>query len=223
LNRVSFNTRLKGPKVPPASNLVPQSFAFVGPLLPEGTYTVKLVRDKDTLSSQVELVADPRSTHSAEERANQREVAHRLYQDLEHLTYVVEAITDTRDQARARAEKLGKSDALAKKLTAQADRLEALRTSMVAVREGGAIAGDEKLREKLGLLYGGVNGYEGRPTNSQLRYADVLEGELNAAQGKFESLTGADLQALNKSLAGKKLDPVKPMTREEWQKKQDKS
>jgi photosystem II stability/assembly factor-like uncharacterized protein len=223
LNRVSFNTRLKGPKVPPASNLVPQAFAFVGPLLPEGKYTVRLVRDKDTLSSQVELVADPRSTHTAEERANQREVAHRLYKDLEHLTYVVDAISDTRDQSRARAEKLGKTDPLAKKLTAHADQLEALRSSIVAVREGGAISGDEKLREKLGLLYGGVNGYEGRPTNSQLRYADVLEGELNAAQAKFETLTGKELESLNAALAGKKVDAVKPMTREEWQKKQDKS
>jgi len=150
-------------------------------------------------------------------------MAHRLYRDLESLTYTVDAIIDARDQARARAEKLGKTDALAKKLTAQADKLEALRTSLVAVREGGAIAGDEKLREKLGLLYGGVNGYEGRPTNSQTRYADVLEGELNAAQAQFESLTGKELESLNAGLAGKKLDPVKPMTREEWQKKQEKS
>jgi len=223
LNRVSFPTRLKGPKVPPASNLVPQAFAFVGPLLPEGKYTAKLVRGNDTLTSQVELVADPRSTHTAEERAAQHEVAHRLYRDLESLTYVVDAIIDARDQERARAEKLAKTDPLAKKLTAAADQLEALRASMVAVREGGAIAGDEKLREKLGLLYGGVNGYEGKPTNSQLRYADVLEGELKAAQAQFESLTGKELEPLNAGLAGKKLDPVKAMTRDEWQKKQETS
>ena len=223
LNRVSFPTRLKGPKVPPASNLVPQQFAFVGPLLPEGKYTVKLVRDKDTLTSQVELVADPRSTHTPEERAAQREMAHRLYRDLESLTYTVDAITDARDQARARADKLPKTDALAKKLTAAADKFEALRQSLVAVREGGQISGDEKLREKMGTLYGAVNGYSGRPTNSQTRYADVVEGELNAAQAKFEALTGKELETLNAGLTGKKLDPLKAMTRDEWQKKQEKS
>ena len=223
LNRVAWSTRLKGPKVPPASNLVPQAFAFVGPQLAEGTYTVKLVRGADTLASQVQLVADPRSTHSPEDRAAQREIAHRLYRDLERLTYVVDAIIDARDQARARAEKLGKTDALAKKLSATAGKLDDLRRSLVSVREGGQISGDEKLREKLGRLYGGVNGYEGRPTNSQLRYADVLEGELAAAQAAFEALTAKELLPLNAELTSRKLEPVTTLTREDWQKKQEKS
>jgi len=222
LNRVSWPTRLKGPKVPPASSLVPQAYAFVGPQVAEGTYTVKLVRGNDTLTSKVELVADPRSPHKAEDRAAQRELAHRLYRDLERLTYVVDAIIDARDQARARAEKLGKADPLAKKLGATADRLDDLRRSIVAVREGGPITGEEKLREKLGRLYGGVNGYEGRPTNSQLRYADVLEGEMAAAQAQFEALTGKELITLNAGLITKKLDPVKTMSHEDWQKRQEK-
>jgi hypothetical protein len=209
--------------VPPASSLVPQAFAFVGPQLPEGTYTVKLVRGNDTLTSQVELVADPRSLHKAEERTAQRELAHRLYRDLEHLTYVVDAIIDARDQARARVEKLGKGDALGKKLGATADRLDALRRSLVSVREGGGIAGDEKLREKLGRLYGGVNGYEGRPTNSQLRYANVLEGEMAAAQLEFEALTGKEMITLNAGLITRKIDPVKTMSQDDWQKKQEKN
>ncbi len=223
INRVSWATRLKGPKVPPAASLVPQQFAFVGPQVGEGTYTVRLVRGKDTLVSTVELAADPRSIHSPADRAAQRELAHRLYRDLERLTYVVDAIIDARDQARARAEKLGKGDALAKKLTATADRLDALRRSVVAVREGGPITGDEKLREKLGRLYGGVNGYEGRATNSQIRYAEVLEGELAAAQKEFETLTGQELIALNAGLMTRSLDPVKPLSREEWLRKQEKN
>ena len=223
LNRVAWPTRLKGPKVPPASSLVPQAFAFVGPQLPEGAYTVRLVRGKDTLTSKVDLVADPRSPHSAADRATQREVAHRLYRDLERLTYVVDAIIDARDQARARAEKLGKTDALAKKLVATADRLDDLRRSLVTVREGGQITGEEKLREKLGRLYGGVNGYEGRPTNSQLRYADVLEGEMAAAELQFEALTGKELITLNAGLITKQLDPVKTMSHDDWVKKQEKN
>jgi hypothetical protein len=51
----------------------------------------------------------------------------------------------------------------------------------------------------------------------------VLEGELAAAQKEFETLTGKELPALNSGLTAKKLDPVKVMTRDEWQKKQEKS
>jgi len=36
------------------------------------------------------------------------------------------------------------------------------------VTEGGWISGQEKLRERLGTLYGDVSGYDGRPTDSQL-------------------------------------------------------
>ena len=223
LNRVVWPTRLKGPKVPPASSLVPQAFAFVGPQLPEGAYTVRLVRGKDTLTSKVDLVADPRSPHSAADRTHQRETAHWLYRDLERLTYVVDAIIDARDQARARAEKLGKDDALARKLRVTADKLDDLRRSLVTVREGGQITGEEKLREKLGRLYGGVNGYEGRPTNSQLRYADVLEGEMAAAELQFEALTGKELITLNAGLITKQLDPVKTMSHDDWVKKQEKN
>jgi photosystem II stability/assembly factor-like uncharacterized protein len=223
LNRVSWPTRLKAPKVPPASNLVPQAFAFVGPQLPEGNYTVKLVRGADTLTSTAQLVADPRSPHTAEDRAAQRELAHRLYRELERLTFVVDAIVDARDQARLRAEKLGNGDALGKKLEAAATKLENLRQSIVAVREGGQITGDEKLREKLGMLYGGVNGYQGRPTNSQLRYAEVLAGELAAVHAQFEALTAKELLNLNAQLESKKLEPLRAMTREDWQKKQEKS
>ena len=223
LNRVSWSTRLKGPKVPPASSLVPQAFSFMGPQLPPGDYTVKLVRGNDTLRSTVQLVADPRSTHTAAERATQQELVHRLYRDLERLTYVVDAIIDTRDQARARAEKLGKGDALGKTLGAAADRLDGLRRSLVSVREGGPITGDEKLREKLGRLYGGVNGYEGRPTNSQLRYAGVLAGELAAAQKEFETLTGKDLITANAGLSTRKVDPVTTMSLEDWKRKQEKN
>ncbi|HKQ57038.1 MAG TPA: glycosyl hydrolase [Candidatus Eisenbacteria bacterium] len=223
LNRVAWSTRLKAPKVPPASNLVPQAFAFQGPQLGEGTYTVRLVRGNDTLRSEVQLVADPRSPHTAEDRAAQREVAFRLYRDLERLTYIVDAIVDARDQARSRAGKLPKGDALAKRLTTASDRLDDLRRSLVSVREGGAIAGDEKLRENLGKLYGGVNGYEGRPTNSQLRYAEVLDGELTAAQAQLETITSKELLALNAGLEGRKVEPVKLMSLADWQKKQERN
>ena len=45
VNRVEWPMRLAPPKVPPATNLVPQPFSFVGPRVPEGEYTVKLIKD----------------------------------------------------------------------------------------------------------------------------------------------------------------------------------
>ncbi len=223
INRVAWPMRLKAPKVPPSENLVPLGYAIFGPQLPEGAYAVKLIRGQETLSSQVVLAPDPRSRHSAADRAVQQEVVHKLYKDLATLSFIVDAIADVRDQARARAEKLGKADAVGKKLIAIADRLESRRKVLVATREGGQIAGEEQLREKLGNLYGAVNGYEGRPTNSQLRFTEACEAQMAEAQAQLDAISGTELPALNASLEGRKLEPVKTMTREEWQQKQPKN
>jgi hypothetical protein len=208
--------------VPPATNLVPQAFLFVGPQVPEGTYTIKMIRGNDSLLTKAELVHDPRSTHTAADRASQQETVHRLYRELESLTFLVDAVVDTRDQTRARADNLPAKDPMKKKLATVADKLETLRATLVATKEGGQITGEERLRERLGRLYGAVNGYEGRPTNSQLGASEVMAGEVQAAQAQFDALTGKELAPLNTALGGMKLEPVKVMTREEWQKKQEK-
>jgi photosystem II stability/assembly factor-like uncharacterized protein len=223
LNRVHWGMRLKGPKMPPAANLVPNNFAFVGPRAAAGDYKVRLTRDKDTYESTIRLTPDPRSTHSAEDRAAQVVLVNRLYGMLADLTYTVESLVDARDQARVRATAAGRGDALAKRLTAYADRLEALRTTLVAAREGGRLTGEVRLREELGDLYGKVNGYDGRPTESQGAVAERLGRELAKGQTEAGAALGGDLNAINAALAGRKLEPIKIATRAEWDERQSKS
>jgi len=220
LNRVEWPMRLKAPKVPPAANLVPNFFAFVGPRHPAGTYAVKLIKGDKTYDGAIRLVEDPRATHSEADRAAQRETVLRLYGDLERLTYLVDSITDLRDRARAAGTTLGQKDRLRVQLAGLADRLDELRKSIVASREGGQITGEEKLRERLGMLYGAVNGYEGRPTESQTTHTAVLEKELDGARAQFDGIVARDLAAVNSSLAAKTLEPLRVLDRAEWEKRQ---
>ena len=104
---------------------------------------------------------------------------------VEKLAYLVDATTNLRDQARTAAAGLPEKDALRRRVQALADDLEAQRKALVASQRGEGISGEEKLREELGLLYGNVNGYEGRPTQSQLDRMGVLGKELAAATSKF--------------------------------------
>ncbi|HEV2104879.1 MAG TPA: glycosyl hydrolase [Candidatus Eisenbacteria bacterium] len=216
INRVEWPMRLKGPKIPPAANLVPNFFAFVGPRAAAGDYTVKLTRNTDTYAAKIRLAPDPRSTHTTEDRAAQVALVHRLYDMLGDLSYTVEGAAALRDSARSAARALGRGKGA--KLTAFADKLEALRGSLVATREGGQLSGDEKLREQLGDLYGNVNGYDGRPTQSQSQLADVLEAELRKAQASLDGMVAKDLPALNAELRGAKLAELKRATRAEWEK-----
>ncbi|MFP3939590.1 MAG: WD40/YVTN/BNR-like repeat-containing protein [Thermoanaerobaculia bacterium] len=215
INRVKWPMRLAPPKVPPATNLVP---AFEGPRALEGTYTVRLVKGDQTLEGTIELVPDPRSPHSKEDRLLQQETALELYRMLERLAYMVDATVDLRDQARERADGLDRRR-LSRRLEEYADDLESLRTGLVSTSEAGWLSGDEKLREHLGALYGGVSSYTGRPTGSQLDRLEVLGGQLDEAFGRFEELAEGRHE-LDRGLERAQREPLVLLTREAWEERQ---
>jgi photosystem II stability/assembly factor-like uncharacterized protein len=219
INRVEWAMREKPPKVPPAAGMVPNMFAFFGPRVMDGAYTVKLIKGDANYTTQLKVVPDPRSQHTRQDRELQYATTTKLYDMLGRMTYIADAVVDARDQARDRVGKLAAADPLRKRVQALADALEGLRGRLVATREGGGITGEEKIREKLGDLYGNVNGYEGRPTQSQIDRADAMGKELDMVFADFTALT-KQFDALNGDLEKKKLTPMKALTQEDWKKKQ---
>ncbi len=217
LNRVEWPERAKPPKLPPAAGLVENMFALLGPQVQEGTYTVKLIKAKETYTTTINLVPDPRTKSTAADRALQHKTVVQLYDMLGQLTYIVDATVDLRDQARQRASNASDSQTKAQ-VQKFADNLEEFRSSLVAVKEGGMITGEKKLRENLGELYGGVNGFSGRPTESQIERTAVLQKQLDDANAKFQSLT-AQVPPLNAQLQNAKVAPLTVMSQEEWSKK----
>lgn len=217
LNRAYWAMRLKPPKLPPATSL---TFAFQGPKVLEDTYKVRLTKGKEVLEGEVELVGDPRSPHSAEDRRLQQETALELYDRLRDLTYVVESLLDLEDQADDRAGKLDRKGDV-ERLEAFAGRLEELRSAIVSTNEAGRLSGDDKLRENMGNLFGEIVRYEGRPSNSQMTRKDLLVGELDRAVGEIESYLGEALPALDALLEKRGLDPLSKKSREEWDAEED--
>jgi len=173
------------------------------------------------VEDKVVLVADPRSEHAAEDRALQQKTAMTIYKDLERLTYIAAAAAGAREQAKANAGKLGKNDALVAKLSKLADTLEDLSRSLAASSDAGWLSGEEKLREKMGQLYGAVNQFEGKPTDSQLKRLAILEKELEQAALTFQSFVAKEVAAVNPQLVKQKLDPITVPSQEEWLKKQE--
>ncbi len=218
LNRVQWPERAKPPKVPPAAGLVENEFAFLGPQVQEGAYTVKMIKGKETYSTTIKLVPDPRSKSTPDDRALQHKTVVQLYDMLGQLTYIVDASVDLRDQARQRAASAsdGQTKAQLQKLV---DNLEEFRSTLVSVKEGGMITGEKKLRENLGELYGGVNSYSGRPTQSQIESTGVLGKQLDDAAAKFQSLTSTQVPSLNSQLQNSKVAPLVVMSQEDWNKK----
>ena len=189
---------------------------FYGPQAQEGTYTVKLTKGKETYPSEVKLVPDPRTKSTAADRELQHKTVTQLYDMLAQLTYIVDATTDLREQARQRAG-AASDNKMKEKINGLGQKLEDFRSSLVAVKEGGMITGEKKLREYLGELYGAVNGYSGRPTQSQIESATVLKKKLDEAGAQFQSIT-AGVPSLNTALNIQ--PPLTVMSRDDWDQKQ---
>jgi hypothetical protein len=82
----------------------------------------------------------------------------------------------------------------------------------VATTEGGAITGEERLREHTDQLYGAILSYEGKPGDYQIARIEVLRRELGDVLKEFDGLLAKDLPALNETLkaGGKEAIPPPP-------------
>jgi photosystem II stability/assembly factor-like uncharacterized protein len=216
VNRVQWSMRLKPPKVPPAASALFE--ATIGPRVLPGTYTVRMTKGGKVYTTSLPVALDPRATYTPEDRKAQYDLALKLYETLGHMTWAVDAITEARDGATMRASNLDAKDPLAVELISFSKAADDLRSKVVATKEGGAITGEERIREFLGGVYGAVNGYEGRPTQEQTQRTDVLRRELNDVIADFDKLTSAQLVHLNQELQAKKLQPMKILSETEWQK-----
>jgi hypothetical protein len=65
-----------------------------------------------------------------------------------------------------------------------------------------------------------VNGYDGRPTESQTNRMNVLARDLEAAYATFGATADKGVAALNPPLQSRKLGALTRLTAEEWAKRQ---
>lgn len=216
LNRVTWSMQMKPPRVPPAATAL--FGATQGPKVLPGTYKVRMTKGDQVYNTEVNVMLDPRAKYTVEDRKAQFDLHMRLYRLLEHMTWATENVTNVRDAAMQRAAKLGEKDPLRKRLSALASSADEIRSKIVATKEGGAITGEERIREYIGKVYGDVSSYEGRPTQSQYERTDVLTRELEDVITEFKKLTDAQLAGLNRELAKKKLPAITLVSEAEWQK-----
>jgi hypothetical protein len=218
LNRTTWSMRLKAPTVTPAATAL--FAAAQGPRVLPGTYTVKLSKGDQVYTAPLEIVLDPRAKFTIGDRKAQFDLAMKLYKLLGHMSYAAYATQSLRDAANARVAKLPPKDSLRPGLQTIADGADRLRVKIVATKEGGAITGEERIRELLGALYGDVNGYEGRPSDQQVRRTGALEHELEDVMDEYKRVSTSQLPGVNALLKRKKLEPISVASEADWQKEQ---
>ena len=101
-------------------------------------------------------------------------------------------------------------DALRKNVSDFDGKVDAVRKKIVATTEGGAITGEERLREHTDQLYGALLSYEGKPGDYEIAYIDALKRELADVTKEFQQLLATDLTTLNESLKAKGQQSIPP-------------
>jgi hypothetical protein len=109
-------------------------------------------------------------------------------------------INAIRAQADADAAKATGNDALHTQLTKLSGDADEIRRKIVATKEGGAITGEQRLREYTDELYGDIGSYDGKPTDYQIARIDALKRETDEVAASFETFEKNDLAKANAAL-----------------------
>jgi photosystem II stability/assembly factor-like uncharacterized protein/outer membrane lipoprotein-sorting protein len=206
INRVVWSMHVKPPRVPRAAQIAGAS--TLGPRVVPGPYTIRLTRGAEVVETKVAIGVDRRAPYKDADRKAHYDAAMRIHALFGDMSKLVDKIEGTKAAVGERVKALGKGDALAGKLEQVVIRLDDIKKKIVATTEGGAITGEERIREHLDLLYGALQSWEGKPAKYQLDRIDVLKHELDDVQKDFDTFVAKDVRALDAELKAKKLEPI---------------
>jgi hypothetical protein len=201
LNRVIWSMHEKPPRVPPAAQIA--NSGTRGPRLLPGTYTVRMTKAGKTTETKLVVGLDRRVKFSEDDRKAQFDAAMKVHALFGDESAVMDRILALRGSLVKSGEALPEGDALRKTIADFDKKVDAIRKQIVATTEGGAITGEERLREHTDQLYGAILSYEGKPGDYQIARIDALRRELGDITKEFEQLIAKDLPALNDALKAK--------------------
>jgi len=160
-----------------------------------GTYTVRLTKGSQVYQAKLDIGLDRRAPWNVADRRQHFDATMRVHALFGEMSDVVERI----DSAAAAVAQRVKAQPQERRLAGLATKLEAMKKKIVATKEGGAITGEERIREHTDHLYSALLSWEGRPARYLLERTDALRHELADVRAEFEAMQ-PEIQALNLEL-----------------------
>ncbi|MDX2302491.1 MAG: hypothetical protein NW226_06800 [Microscillaceae bacterium] len=199
INVVTWNYRTKQPKLAKG-----KTFAFGGftsPRVQAGTYKVVMKKDKETYETTIELVNDPNSLLTAQDREANHKTTMKLYNMSQELAYLVYEL----DETLAHAEKLLKEDPASKKVAQPViTELNNLKNTLVITTGDNYVgAAEPQLREKIADLYSKIADSFAAPTSAEMDNLQLLEERFNKAKETFAAIKSKQVAKLTSYAEGK--------------------
>ncbi len=187
VNKVYWNLRSIPPKT--ATGGTKADFGgFIAPMVLPGTYTVKLIAGDKEYTSQLQMVHDNNDKLFSEEDAKQQyDAAMQLYHMHEQLYVLVDKINTEQKEIKEYMDVVKKASEK-KQLKEHYDKLEELRSTLLATKHKSIFADEKKLRENITEVYGAICGQECKPTNLQLGRITGLNDDLDKGKKTYDRL-----------------------------------
>jgi photosystem II stability/assembly factor-like uncharacterized protein len=185
---------------------------FVGPMVPPGTYTVRVSVDGQTESTTLKVLPDPRVQMSDADYKAQTEFGLKVRDEISRLTKLVRRIRSVRQQLAARNQLL-QSDAKASQLKQDSEKMIGELNDLEArlhnpKAEVGydilAMKGGAKLYSRMSAVFNFVLEGDGLPTQGVKELFADQKAELDRQETEANRVLSSELSSLNE--AAKKID-----------------
>ena len=206
LNRVVWTMHLRAPHVPPAAQV--SQAGTQGPRVLPGIYRIRMEKNGAVYETQLNIGLDPRVGWNTDDRRAQYDAAMKVYELFNDESALFDRIATLRGQVAQASERRHLGDALQARLHGFDEKLDSVRKQIVATTEGGALTGEERLREHTDQLYGAITSWEGPPSRYQNDNIAALRSQLAGIDADFSILTKGSLPGLNKALRAGGLEPL---------------
>jgi hypothetical protein len=216
MNRFSWN--LRSDDAVGFTGMIFWAGGTTGPVIPSGTYSVRLTVGDQTQTQTFNVLRDPRAGASQADLDAQYAFLVQVRDKTTEANNAVRTIRNVKAQlADRRAKATGRGAALDRLATALETQLSAVEEEIYQVKNR---SGQDplnypiKLNNQLAALAGVAGSAEARPTAQSYEVFKVLSEQLDAQLKRLNELLGSGLAGVNAELARLNLEKVTPGTAE---------
>jgi len=171
-----------------------------GPVLPPGSYQVRLTAGGRTLTQPLEVRKDPRVATSDEDYRKQYDLLVKIRDKVTQAHDAITRIRETREQATGVAERAKGNKAIADAAEALDRRLTAVEEELYQTKNQSSqdpLNFPIRLNNKLAALAGVVGGGDAPPTDQSYAVYEDLTAKIDAQLARLRQVVDTDVPAFN--------------------------
>ncbi|MEP6617248.1 MAG: hypothetical protein ABJA57_11740 [Ginsengibacter sp.] len=208
INIVYWNMRGTPPKVAGGGAKADGS-GFTAPMVLPGDYTVKIKMGEKYYENKLQMQRGEKDDMSLADMEQRYNTAMQLYGMHERLATLVDSIGVRQKMVKAYQDKI-KTPSVSKLLKEYNDKLENLRSTLLATKQKSIFADEKKLREDISEVYSAVCYQETKPSNLQMERVEGLARQLGDAEKTDVAINNQYEQKVKDAIMREKTDKIEP-------------